>query len=191
MSQERRRFFRIEDIVNLNAEFIDDQQAPQKIDQFWSDRHRFSIRNEFNYQVEQHRGDLRAIKRKMPELGRYLEFMQDQVNRITEQLLTNEEHFSHHNQLVSLSAQGIAFHSEQPANPGDIAELHLKLNPGGQEVVTFARVISCTATEDKPGLYNLALDFEHIHDADREILAKHVHHKQMTAISAANSDDQK
>jgi hypothetical protein len=185
VSTERRRFYRIEDIVSMNADFVDEDQARKKIESFWNDQHRFSIRNDFNYQIEQHQGDLRTIKGKMPEVGRYLEFMQEQINRLTERLLADEDQFTHENHSVSLSAQGMSYHSNISANPGDIAEIHLKLSPSGQEIVSFARVVSCTPDGTKTDQYLLALEFEHIHDADREIIVKHVHGKQLTSISAA------
>ncbi len=54
MTQERRRFFRIEDIVSLKAEVIDEQQVPEKLEKFWNEPHQASMRNEFNFKLEQH-----------------------------------------------------------------------------------------------------------------------------------------
>ncbi len=185
MSQERRRFFRIEDIVNLKTEVIESDQLEQRLKKFWNDQHEFSLRNEFNYQLEQHQADLQKIKNRSPEIGRYLEMLQQQIDILTDRVLADEDKFTSLEKQVNISAQGISFYSDEAVAVGEVVELHLKLSPGRQKIVVFARVISCDASEDERGAYAVALDFEHIHDADREILVKHVHGKQLTAIGAA------
>ncbi len=189
MAEERRRFYRIEDIVSMKTEVVDESEAPERIKQFWQEQHQFSIRNDFNYKLEQHQADLKAIKTKMPELGRYLSILQEQLDILTDKILEDEDKFTDLEHQVNLSAQGIAFVSPEAAQHGDILELHLKLNPGRQKIVIFARVVSCEPVEDPTGHYNIALDFEHIHEADREIIVKHVHGKQLTALGASRFED--
>jgi predicted nuclease with TOPRIM domain len=190
MTEERRRFYRIEDIVSLKAEVVNKEEESEKLEKFWNDHHQFSIRNEFNFKLEQHQADLRSIKTKMPELGRYLALLQEQLDILTEKVLQDEDKFTELEQQVNLSAQGLSFISNESANIGDIVELHLKLHPGKQKIVVFARVIHCEAQEDPQGSYKIALDFEHIHEADREILVKHVHGKQLTALGASRYEEE-
>jgi hypothetical protein len=190
MTQERRRFFRIEDIVNMKAEVIDEQQVPEKLENFWNEPHQTSMRNEFNFKLEQHRADLRKISIKMPELGRYLGMLQEQLDILTDKILEDEDKFTTLEKRVNLSAQGISFLSDESANVGDILELHLKLNPGKQKILVFARVVHCEPTEDEQGHYKIALDFEHIHEADREILVKHIHGKQLLALGASRFEEE-
>lgn len=185
MTQERRRFFRIEDIVSLKTEVIDKQEVDKRLESFWNDPHQFSLRNEFNFKLEQHQADLRKISSKMPELGRYLGLLQEQLDMLTDKILMDQDEFTSLEKQVNLSAQGISFISRESANVDDILELHLKLNPGKQKIVVFARVVNCNPINDELGQYNIALDFEHIHEADREILVKHVHGKQLLALGAS------
>jgi predicted nuclease with TOPRIM domain len=189
MTQERRRFFRIEDIVSLKAEVIDESQVPERLENFWNEQHQFSLRNEFNYKLEQHQADLRKINSRMPELGRYLGLLQEQIDILTDKILQDEDKFTSLEKQVNLSAQGISFLSDEPANKGDILELHLKLNPGKQKIVVFARVVNCELPDTEQGQYKIALDFEHIHEADREILVKHVHGKQLIALGASRFEE--
>jgi predicted nuclease with TOPRIM domain len=190
MTEERRRFYRIEDIVSLKTETIDEHQVPEKLEKFWNDHHQFSLRNEFNFKLEQHQADLRSIKTKMPELGRYLELLKQQIDILTDKVLQDEDKFTELEKQVNLSAQGISFTSNEAANTGDIVELHLKLNPGRQKIVVFARVVSCEPVQDEEGAYRIALDFEYIHEADREILVKHVHGKQLVALGASRFEEE-
>jgi len=188
--KERRRFFRIEDIVGLKTEVIGKPQLEQKLESFWNDQHHFSLRNEFNYKLEQHQADLQHIKKKMPEVGRYLSILQEQLDILTDKILQDEDKFTELEKQVNLSAQGISFYAEESANTNDIVELHLKLLPGRQQIVVFSRVIECLKVEDDQGKYKIALDFEHIHEADREILVKHVHGKQLKSIGASRFEEE-
>lgn len=185
--KERRRFFRIEDIVGLKTAPVDKQELPQRLDEFWNNQHDFSIRNEFNYKLDQHKADFQKINKKMPELGRYLSILQEQLDILTDKLLEDEDKFTELEKQVNLSAQGISFYSEEPAAIGEIVELHLKLMPERQQIVVFAKVVKCQ--KEKDGKYRIALDFEHIHEADREILVKHVHGKQLRALGAARFEE--
>lgn len=187
--KERRRYFRIEDIVGLKTRVVDKPEVEQKLENFWNDQHQFSLRNEFNFKLEQHQADLKNIKNKMPEVGRYLALLQEQIDVLTNKLLQDEDTFIDLELEVNLSAQGISFYSNEAAKINDIIELHLKLLPGQQQIVVFSRVIDCKAVSEPEDHYRIALDFEHIHEADREILIKHVHGKQLRALGASRFEE--
>lgn len=186
MSKERRRFFRIDDIVGLKIEPVDKHNLEQTLENFHKEQHNFSIRNDFNYQLEQHRADLHHIKAKMPELGRYLSVLQAQIDSLTDRIISAEHKSSiTRDTEANISAQGIAFMSDERLTSGEIIKLNLKLLPGQQKIVIYARVILCVKDPTDQGRYKIALDFEHIHEADREILVKHVHEKQIQSLGAS------
>ncbi len=184
MPDERRRYFRIEDTVSLHVTQVSPDELESRLDDFWNNHHQFSIRNEYNHQLEEHLADFHAIENKMPELARYLSVLQNQIDLITEKLIPEQYQFSDPAQDVNLSAQGISYYSDATAELGDMLELNLKLQPSGQQLVTFARVISIEEHDNtEQGKFGISLDFEHMHEADQEILIKHVHGKQMRALS--------
>ncbi len=189
MGKERRRFFRIEDIVGLKTEVINKQHIEKKLDNFWHDQHEFSIRNEFNYKLDQHQADLAKINKRMPELGRYLSVLQEQIDRLTDQIITEDDGFTIKEKQVNISAQGISFVSSEKLNSGDIIELHLQLLPSHQKIVVFSKVIDCKKDPHEADQFHIALDFEHIHEADRELLIKHVHGKQLKSLGASRFED--
>lgn len=189
MTDERRRFFRIDDTVGLKTERIDPKQVEEKIEHFRRNQHPYSTLNDYNFQLQQHQADLRKITERMPELGRYLKMLQQQIDRLTEQLLPDDQQFVEREQPVNISAQGIAFYSSESADPGDIIELHLKLHPSQHRIMVLARVVQCEADRDQPGQYRIALDFEHIREADRELLVRHVHGRQLQALGASRYDN--
>jgi uncharacterized coiled-coil protein SlyX len=170
MSKERRRFFRIEDVIHLKTETVEQHELDERLREFRNNQHQYSALNEFNYQLDQHQADLKHIKEHLPEVGRYLAIMQKQLDLLTDRLLKEDDDFVDREVEASLSAQGLAFFADESANTGDIVELHLKLMPERHKLVIFARI---------------SLDFEHIHEADRELLVKHVHGKQLRALGAA------
>jgi len=188
MQQDRRRFFRVEDTVGLKLTAIDKKQLDSKLDQFWNDQHQFSLRNEFNYQLDQHQADLQKIKNKMPELGRYLAVLQQQIDLLTEKVISDNDDFTDFETPANISAQGISFNSQQAFSKQDVVELHIQLIPSHQKIVTLATVVEYL-TQPKNQEYNLSLDFTHIHEADQELLVKHIHARQLNALSAARFSD--
>ncbi len=190
MTEERRRFYRIDDELMLRLDMIKESEAEARLKNFLENQHAFSLRNNFNLQIEQHIADFKRISRKMPELGRYLGVLQSQIDAISERQDQDDFSASLSVKLVNLSAQGIAFnHDEAPALKS-LVELSLKLIPSGVMVVIFARVIRLTpSNEESEGKNRISLDFEYIHEADREILIKYVHSKQMKSLNSEQFED--
>jgi hypothetical protein len=186
MSIERRRFFRIEDDVALLYKQINAAQRDSILNDFWNNEHAFSIRNNFNFQIEQHIADFHKIESKNPELGRYLSVLQNQLDQITEKLIDEEFDHSLTTTTASLSAQGISFDSNENLPPDSLLELNLKLRPSGLRLVIMARVVKIEKSKNQAkGSHRISLDFEHMHEADRELLIKHIHGKQMESLSIA------
>lgn len=184
MSDERRRFFRIDDEVLLGYEVIEPAEVDARLDDFWQNEHVYSIRNNYNFQIEQQIADFNKIEQKMPELGRYLSVMRQQIDRITDRLIGDEEDAGLVQLPVNISAQGISFSSDQAPPRSALVELKLKLLPSGLRLVIIARVIKVENQPDSAD-HRVSLDFEYVHEADREILIKHVHGKQMESLSSA------
>ena len=184
--KERRRFFRIDDTVGIKAETIPAEQLDERLNDFWTNHHEFSIRNEFNHELDQHATDLLAIEKQHPAIARYLKVLQKQVDLLSEKILPEDGLSGNSTKTVNLSAQGISFMSSESVLIGDVIEISLQLLPKKQRVVIFAKCVNCEKLDDKK--YQLTVDFEHIHDADREILIKHIHGHQLKSLGAARFD---
>ena len=185
MKTERRRYYRIEDRVALSFEPIVQNIKTRLLD-FWENEHAFSIRNNYNFQIEQHLADFNMIAKRMPELARYLRVMEAQIDRITDSFIDDEFDRSLVTKESNLSAQGIAFHDDLSVEPDSLVELHLKLLPSGFRIVIIARVVKIDPDSGHDeGANKISLDFAHLHEADREILIKHIHGRQMESLSIA------
>ncbi len=186
MDEERRRFFRIDEEVMLAMQPIPPDQVDARLDDFWKNEHAYSIRNNYNFEIEQHIGDRQKIEKRMPELARYLRVLEKQIDQITEKLIIDDADKLLSRQHTNISAQGIAFCSDQSILPESLVELNLKLLPSGLRLVIIARVVKVEKeTGQGEDGHRLSLDFEYMHEADREILIKHIHGKQMASLSSA------
>ena len=185
MEAERRRYYRIWENVALSCDSLG-PDSESRLSDFWNNEHAFSIRNNYNFQIEQHLADFNKIENRMPELARYLRVLEDQIDRITNTLIEDEFDQSLDEKETSLSAQGIAFHDTLLPEPDSLVEVNLKLLPSGFRLVIIARVVKVdTGMDHKDGPNKISLDFAHLHEADREILIKHIHTKQMESLSVA------
>lgn len=186
MNDERRRFYRIDDDLCLSCEQIDSAGVDRRLDDFWQNEHVYSLRNNYNFQIEQNIADFNKIEKQMPELARYLVVLQQQIDRITEKLIDDDYESSLSHRQCNVSAQGISFYAETAPAPKSLVELNLKLLPSGLRLVIIARVVLVETGCDHPqGTEKVSLDFEYVHEADREILIKHIHGKQMESLSSA------
>lgn len=197
MSKDRRRYFRIEDWVYMETRLVNPGELEQKLEYYQSNRPFYSSTNERNQGQLDYLADLQAIKGKMPELARYLTGLQDQINYLTKNLLpsdSDEQQSSFaQTQKVNLSAQGISFTTDELFKPADTVELRLKLIPSRTELPILARVVLVEDNEHNEadgelGLYRVSLDYLHIQDSDREMIAKHVHNKQFETLGSKRNE---
>ena len=193
MQTERRRFFRIDDTVALQVTQVGHTELERKLEDFWANRNQYARQNEYNLKINEHLADLQAIHEKMPELARYLRVLQDQIDLLSKTAFPEQISANQVPKTVSLSAQGLSFHTHEIFKPVDIVELNLTLKPTGQRIVSFARVVLADeiAEEDDfldEGRYRVSLDFEHIHEADRETLVRHIHAKQVRVLGTAHNE---
>ncbi|MCP3688243.1 MAG: hypothetical protein GY784_07505 [Gammaproteobacteria bacterium] len=193
MSQERRRFFRIEDRVFLKTRKIKPEDLKQELEDFWANRQRHVVSNELNPYLNDRIEAFRAIQPRMPELARYLQVLQSQIDHLTRTVMPEIAPAPEQDINVNLSAQGIAFDSVEYFKPDDIFELGLTLQPSHYELTIFARVVVPRDIDSIPknstDPHKVALDFEFIHSADRDMLVKHINEKQILMLRARQDDD--
>ena len=186
MTEERRRYYRIDEQVMIGLAQIDASEIDARLEDFWSNEQVFSIRNDYNHQIARHLSDRRKIEKKMPELGRYLSVLEQQIDRLTSKIMADDDEQMMVSKDSNLSAQGISYYDTEEPQQGNLAELKLKLLPSGLRLVIIARVVLVETDSDQgQGEFKISLDFEHLHEADREILIKHIHGKQMEALGSA------
>ncbi|MFT5218683.1 MAG: hypothetical protein ACI9LO_000270 [Planctomycetota bacterium] len=190
MTDERRRFYRIDDEVHVSIDPIEKSRVDDAIKDFHDNDQTCFARNKYNFEVEQHVADLYKIDHEMPELGRYLRVMEKQIERIAETVNSDDYDCELDKKDARISAQGIAFHSDKVIENDAMLKFKLMLIPSNIKLVIIARLVKIEAVADHPqGSQKISLDFEHIHEADREILIKHLSSRQITLIGNSRDEE--
>ncbi len=188
MSSEtnRRKYLRIDDRVSLYFRPLSKEQAANAVADFETKRLEFSIRNHLVHGREQHLPQMRIIEKRHPEIAGYLKFLEKQIESLSAQLIDKNHCLSADEKYeVNLSAEGIRFYMPERFEPGDLAEIAIMVYPSRASMFALGRVVRSEKVEDDSGaetLWRTAIHFTCLHEEDREMLIKHIHHLQLTEL---------
>jgi c-di-GMP-binding flagellar brake protein YcgR len=176
-NNERRRYFRVTDLVGLRYQPLSEDQQALAIQ-----ARPGSLKELLKAIDNQILASLAIVQGAHPEVYRALELLNQKINIAlnAEQLLDNES--LDHSALVSvnLSACGIAFSAELSANLNQYLAIELTLYPNNIRMNLMAAVIGCEAYQEEDGKrrYLIRADFIDISDASQEVLVQHVIKRQ-------------
>lgn len=186
MMEERRQYFRIDDLMGVSFSVLGAQEAKLFIEEV--KQHNGSIDYASNFDNRIHTL-LDACKVQSPLAAELLDLLNKKLNFIVSQLDVDTgmvESIDYTMMTVNVSACGMAFVTNQRLNAGQILKLDLKLLPAELKVVTLAKVVACEVRveeENEPqGKYFLRLSFPQISPTDQELLIQHVVKKQSTQL---------
>lgn len=77
--------------------------------------------------------------------------------------------------------QSLSLRTAEEFAPGSLVSVKLALFPGPCRIETLARVVRCEGQDTGS---NLALEFTHLRDVDREALIRHVCHLERQRLQA-------
>jgi hypothetical protein len=188
---DRRRFFRINDEVDLYYRKIARQEAGEAshidenvltgdaLPQFME-----AVKQEMS-------GLLKRIESAQPDVSRYLQLLDYKIDALAECLVhqhdLDREKNSYH---VNLSASGLAFGSEQAMNEGDFLELKILLPASRALLTTCCRVVHCrqNPSHEPRYPYVVSVDYMNMKEEDRELLIKHVIKRQLAQLREQRLD---
>ena len=192
MSEERREYFRIDDEVALDYRLISPGEAEllrEKIKSRVVDR--FTVASSFTATSRQMTHVIHKVQNQSPELARCLQAIDQKLNMIA-QLFVSEEINLHEQPTreVNLSAGGIAFRVQHEIKVDSLLELRMVLFPSLVGLLTISRVIQCERAGDGnlkfPWLISVV--YEHLREADRELLVRHIMSKETQQLRSRRSD---
>lgn len=171
MSNEKRRFFRINDTVGLTYELLDVHNAPkpESAVDLWA------LMSDQDDNIERL---LNVVADESPKVAELVRSLNQKLERILGQLLMDNrlvQRLAGHNREVNLSACGVGFVNDRPAPEGARLMLELELLPAGQVVRLQGVVVGCDPME--PGYY-WRVDFCAVKPATQELLIQHVVKRQ-------------
>lgn len=177
-NQERREFFRVEDMVQLKFVHCSGEQVERiPADSLFEHSAVKSLTQELLKIDQDNQQLLRTLTENHRGLELYLKAINKKIDLVASQLCaTVNDGEKHKRQLVVLSESGLAFLHAQPFATGEYLALELTLLPSFSSLFLYAQVISCV---EGPGKYRVGLQFIKLADIDRQTLAKQVMHCQL------------
>ena len=169
--EDRRRFFRIDDVVGLRYRVLGAGLSRQREQQqAW--------REEFDTLGTQLGANISKLRREQPGLAEALNLLGKQMcllmrhsNAVDDVESLGYEWPDYHNTTVNISASGIAFLVDQPYSPGVLLSLDFLLRPADWQLQLVGQVVACDAV--LAGWY-LRLTYQDIAASDQDLLVRHV-----------------
>ncbi|MFV1871778.1 MAG: hypothetical protein ACMZ64_00430 [Oleiphilus sp.] len=177
--QERRRYFRVSDLVGLRFQLLSQDEQALAI------QAKPSSMKELLKQIDNEMlANLALIQSSQPEVYRLMDLLNQKVNLALnfdpdsqDETLATSSHVC----SVNLSACGLAFPSDKSATLNQYVSLELTLYPNSIRLTLLAAVISCDRYDDEEDAkhkYIIRANFVDISDANQEVLVQHVIKRQ-------------
>jgi hypothetical protein len=183
--EERRRFFRIDDEVNLVYKKIDEKAAIEP--SYISDHilSNCSLSAAIEMMSQESALLLSRLERNQPDVVDYLRLVDNKIDLLVQAIMMQGSQVKEKNtRNANLSAAGLAFESEEALNPGEYLEIKMTLVSCMAVIVTYGKVIYCkqNPANDSQFPYVVGVDYINMKEQDRELLIKHVVKRQLQQI---------
>ncbi len=186
---ERRRYYRIEDRVALRYRVLDERELAEALAaQRTGYPDKLSLASGFAAASTQMRHTLERFRREMPDVASYLEALNEKLDMLMQMLATSDDDLGDApTHEVNLSASGISFTATDPVAVDTAIELKMLLFPTYTCVLAFGTVVHCGPADDgRPsGRYTIGVDFTHLREDDRDLIARHVTMRQSSMLREA------
>ena len=181
LEDERRRFFRIEDLVHLTYRVIDDGEMSKKTELLGKGvLEQFMVMSSLSAITAEMAATFRKIEIDNPDIAAYLKALDKKVELIGKAIMLDEVDAAENKAAaVNLSASGIAFHTNEILPVDSHVELKMMLLPSYTGILTYGKVVGNDSIDGDSEYRNqVRIDFTHLRDEDRDMLIKHVIRKQ-------------
>jgi hypothetical protein len=185
-TEDRRRFFRIGDELNLFYKRIDEKQA--------NEVHRIpdniltncSLATALEMVSQDSAVLLRRLDKTLPEVADYFRLIETKIDLIGQAIVMQGCQIKENDtRNVTVSATGLAFECEEALKKGEYLEIRILLVSSMEVIVTYGKVIHCknsSAGDDSHYPYVVGVNFINMKDEDRELLSRYVIKKQLQQI---------
>lgn len=188
-TEEKRRYFRVNDTINLLYKVIDKSQADAASHVSNDVLGNCSLASALDVLTQEARMLSPRLERRDPEMFEYLKIIDTKINLIAQALSIQSDQFSEHDaREVNLSATGLAFSNEKAIGVGELLELRMLLTSCMAVVVAYAKVVQCKdIAQDSPERpFAICVEYVNLKDEDQELLIKHVVKKQLQQLRDKN-----
>ena len=185
-SRDRRRFFRIDDEVNLAYKLIDKHVISDNNSQTSQDLlDNYSLESSLDILNQEGQLILMRIEKSYSEIAAYLKVLNSKVDLITKAIIEQDEELRRSTmRQANISASGLSFDNEIAISKGSYLEIKLLLTSCLSVVKLYGEVVYCKQNADEsPDLpYQIGVNYFNFREEEREILIKHIVKRQMQQI---------
>jgi len=193
---DRRQFFRIDDTVRLQIQPL----SPADLASGVANLERgfdgnFTVMSSLAAVTAQMAASMRRIENHDADVAAYLRGLDQKIEILGRAFLAQEsELMSSEHQSVNLSAGGVSVCVNNPMDVGQGLEIRMLLYPSFTGLLSFGEVVGCIEMDpdENDGYdYQLRVEFVHMREQDREILIRHVLHRQSEILRARREESSK
>ena len=191
MSDERRRYFRIDETLGVSYRIIGEQEA-----QAFSQRDKSSI-TAMNYAANfdnRIQTLLDACRIQAPLAAELIDLVNKKLNFVIHQMDIDTDlmqKVAYTLKQVNVSACGMGFHCDEELKHGQKLQLDILLHPGELHIVAVAEVVACSLTDaagkDK---YFVRVNYLDIDTHDQELLIQHIVKEQSNLLKKQRLESQ-
>ncbi len=183
---DRRHYYRIDDNALLAYRVIPPDQVAFVLAQFHAGgSDHFSLSASYAGNDAEMVEALSSVRAEYPIVAVYLEALERKINLLAHMLMTTKDEFSEYpTRFLNLSGGGASFNVEQEIPERALMELKLVLLPKYNGILAYGTVIRCQAyaENEKTLPWRVAVAFSDIRESDRDIIVRHVLHKQAAQL---------
>jgi len=183
-SENRRRFFRIDDAVRLSYRPVDRAELAAGVNRLSEGLGgSFALMASLAAITQRMSLHLRRIEQHNADVAQYLRGLDQKIDAVARALLLQDAELpAKSEEPVNLSAGGLAIPVRECLPPGTPLEIRLLLLPSLAGILAFGAVVECAAPPADggypPETRLMRVDFTHIRDEDRDLLIKHMLRRQ-------------
>lgn len=181
MTDERRRFFRIDDEAEVSFKTISNDEYLS-----WSDSQGNSECEKLAKLEAELGMTIANLKSHHPQLAKVCDLLNSKINLIMS-AQSNTHGFIDDGELksINLSACGIAFETDEDIQQSEHVLLQLKLKPSGLSLITTGKVID---NSTKDGKKMVRVDFENLTQCNQDLLIQHLFQVQRKNLKKKHVD---
>ena len=182
MSEERRRYFRVQDTIELGYRPLGEEEMQDPESLLGKGELLESVEKELAMLLIQMQARHPDVIRALELMNRKIDIIHHSVDRNSRLDMTSEYEIRH----VDISGCGAAFPVGEHFEPGDHILLQVNLPAPFRSVRAVAKVVSCKALANPTGYFNdmIRVEFAHILDKDQELLIQYLMKRQVLELKA-------
>lgn len=184
-TDERRRYFRINDTMGIAFHHIGKQEADALAEQIVTKSNTIDYAANFDNRIHTL---IDSCRIESPIAAELIDLINRKLNFVIHQMELDTnlmQKVAYNMKQVNVSACGLAFFEEQALEIGALLHIDILLHPGELHVAAIAKVVDChksvNASEGKEQ-FLIRLDYEHIHEHDQELLIQHIVKQQSVQL---------